>query len=145
MGAGGHNDGVPNTKGASSGPALTGLTAAATAGGIGLTLSGTYAVTGVGIPCPWRYLTHTLCPFCGATTMGADLLRGDFASAWSANQFVFLILVGVLVASVFWAVRLLGGPSVRLPRGWADQRRWYGILGVAAVAFAVVRNLVPLG
>ena len=77
--------------------------------------------------------------------MGAHLLQGDFAAAWAANQFVFLILAGLAVACVFWVVELLGGRVPR-PRGrLADQRVWYAALGVAAVAFAVVRNLVPLG
>lgn len=122
-----------------------GLQSAATFGAIGLSLSGMYAITGVGIPCPWRYLTHTLCPFCGATTLGAALLRGDLIAAWSANQFVFAMLAGLAAACVFWTVELLGGPALRLPPWLRDQRRWYLVLGTIAVLFAVLRNLVSLG
>lgn len=118
---------------------------AGTFGAVGLTLSGVYSVSGLGVPCPWRYLTHTLCPFCGATTMGAHLLRGDFAAAWSANQFVFVLLIATALACVYWTAQLLGGPVYHLPRRLSDQRVWYAVLAVVAVAFAVLRNLVPLG
>lgn len=117
------------------------LTSVVTLGGIGITLSGTYAITGFGIPCPWRYLTHTLCPFCGSTTMGAALLHFDFGAAWAANQFVFLLLAGTVLASAFWVVEILGGPALRLPPKVADQRLWYLVIGTAAVLFAIARNL----
>ncbi len=76
--------------------------------------------------------------------MGAHLLRGELGSAWAANQFVFLMLVALAVACVAWTVEVLGGPSLRLPRALRDQRFWYAAVAVAAVAFAIVRNLVPL-
>lgn len=115
--------------------------AAATLGGIGVSLAAVKASTGFGIPCPWRALTHTLCPFCGSTSLGVALLHGDFAAAWSANQFVFVVLAGLVVVSLAWLVELLGGPAVRLPGPLTGQRRWYAVLGVAAILFAVVRNL----
>jgi hypothetical protein len=114
-------------------------------GAVGVSLSAVFAISGAGIPCPWRALTHTLCPFCGATTMGAHLLRGEFAAAWAANQFVAVLLVGLAIACVLWTVELLGGPAVRLPGRGADQRLWYLVLGGAALGFAVLRNAVPLG
>lgn len=120
------------------------LAAAATFAALGVTLSGIHAATGLGIPCPWRLLTHTLCPFCGATTLGSDLLHGDFRAAWAANQFVFVLLVGLALVSIFWIVEILGGPALRLRGRLADQRLWYAVLGAAALVFAVLRNLVPL-
>ena len=77
--------------------------------------------------------------------MGSDLWHGDIAAAWSANQFVFLLLVGVVTACVVWTVQLLGGPMFRLPGRLADQRFWYTVIATAAVVFAVLRNAVPLG
>ena len=121
--------------------ARTRLRAVGLLGAVGVSLAGVYAMTGVGLPCPWRYLTHTLCPFCGSTHLGVALLHGDFAGAWAANPFVFVLLAGTLVASVFWTVELLGGPAVRLPGRLRDQRYWYAALGVVAIAFAVARNL----
>ncbi len=102
-------------------------------------------MTGVGIPCPWRWLTNTLCPFCGSTTMGAALLHGNVAEAWLANPFVFTLLAGLGFACLIWLTEVLGGPAIRLPRFAADQRLWYAALAVAAITFAVWRNLVPSG
>lgn len=121
--------------------ARDGLRAAALLGGVGVGLAGLYATTGIGLPCPWRFFTNTLCPFCGSTHLGVALLHGDLAGAWAANPFAFVLLCGLGVACVAWAVELAGGPAVRLPRRLADQRLWYAVLGVVAVSYAVLRNL----
>jgi hypothetical protein len=123
--------------------AESGLKSSAAVGAIGLSMSGIYAMTGVGIPCPWRSLTHTLCPFCGATTMGAALLHGNVAEAWTANPFVFTLLAALTIACLCWLVEVLGGPALRLTRLLGSQRAWYAVLGAAAIAFAVWRNLSP--
>ena len=107
----------------------------------GSAISGLYLATGQGLPCPWRALTHTLCPFCGSTRLGAFLLRGDLTGAWAANQFVFLLLLGLAIACLFWIVELVGGRAVRLHGRLADQRVWYAVLGFCGAAFAVARNL----
>jgi len=137
--------GVPPITTSAAPGAAARLRAAATFGAVGLAVSGVHALTGLGIPCPWRALTHTLCPFCGATTMGSHLLQGDVAAAWASNQFVFVLLVVLAIACVVWTVELLGGRPLRLPAVLRDQRVWYVVGGVAALAFAIVRNLVPLG
>lgn len=138
----GDNGGVANNAGVARAPAAAGLKSAARLGAIGVSLSGMYAITGIGIPCPWRLATHTLCPFCGSTTMGAALLRGDLGAAWAANPFVLTALSGVALACIFWLVELVGGPAVRLPRRPSDQRVWYAVLAAAALAFSVWRNLM---
>ena len=108
----------------------------------GVALSGVYALTGWGLPCPWRTLTGTLCPFCGTTHLGERLLHLDVAGAWAANPFVFVLIVGVGIASLLWVVEALGGPAVRPPRALRNQNLWYAIIGSAGLAFAVARNLV---
>ncbi len=135
---------VPNPSHSATLNARNRVRMAATFGAIGLSLSGVYAFSGYGIPCPWRALTHTLCPFCGATTLGAELWHGDVAAAWAANQFVFVLLIGLALVGVASIVDALGGPRLRVGARWADQRLWYAVLGGAALAFAVLRNLVPL-
>ena len=138
----GDNGDVPNSAGVARVPASTALKAAAGLGAIGISLSGMYAITGIGIPCPWRLATHTLCPFCGSTTMGAALLRGDLAAAWAANPFVLTMLAGLAVACVCWIVELRGGPALRLPT-LLSGRLTFAAFVAAAIAFAVWRNLVP--
>ncbi|PKQ30825.1 MAG: hypothetical protein CVT62_11425 [Actinobacteria bacterium HGW-Actinobacteria-2] len=108
---------------------------------VGAGLSLAYRITGLGLPCPWRMLTGTLCPLCGATHVGNDLLSFDFAAAWSDNAFVLSGAAVLAVLSGFWAVEALGGPAVRLPGALRNARLWWGLLGLTAVVFAVVRNL----
>ena len=139
----GDNGGVANNAGRPPTSAVASLKSSAVFGAIGLALSGTYAMTGVGIPCPWRSLTHTLCPFCGSTTMGVALLHGDVTGAWVANPFVFALLALMGFACLCWLTEVLGGPAIRLSGFLADQRKWYAALTVAAVAFSVWRNLLP--
>ena len=139
----GHNGGVANNAGGAGATAAAGLKSTAGLGAIGVSLSGLYAFTGIGIPCPWRLVTRTLCPFCGATNMGAALLRGDLGAAWAANPFVLTALSGLALACIFWLVELLGGPAVRLPRRLSDQRIWYTALAAAGIAFALWRNFLP--
>jgi len=117
------------------------LAAAAWLGAAGIALSATKAFAGVGLPCPWRALTGTLCPFCGGTTMGTHLLRGDLAAAWQANPFVLVLLVVGGLAVVAWTVEVLGGPAVRPPVKLRSPALWWSILGGVAVSFALWRNL----
>lgn len=119
------------------------LMAAGWFGASGLALSAVHAVTGFGLACPWRALTGTLCPFCGATRMGSDLLVGDLAGAWAANPFV-LTGLGVLgIAVVSWTLTALGGPRLRPPGRLADGRTWFWVTVATAAVFMVVRNLLP--
>jgi hypothetical protein len=99
-------------------------------------------VTGFGLPCPWRAVTGTLCPLCGATALGGHLLHGEFAAAWAANQFVFVLGCGLVLAAGLWTVEALGGPAVRPPRALRRPWVWWTVLGAAALGFALWRNLV---
>ncbi len=121
--------------------AASGLKGAAIFGATGLFLSALHAVAGVGIPCPWRALTHTLCPLCGATTMGSALLRGDIAAAWAANQLVFVGLCVLAIACGCWLWELVGGPRLRLPARLAEARWWYAAFTAVGLGFMVIRNL----
>ena len=130
---------TPSLNGFRAGTALRGLAAFA-ATGVGLSVLA--ATTGVGVPCPWRMLTGTLCPFCGGTHVGVALLRGDLAAAWAANQFVLAGLVLLSLLGALWTVEALGGPSVRPPRVLrAGADRWWLAIGLLALGFAVWRNL----
>jgi hypothetical protein len=137
-------------------PQETGPTSAArsglpVAGGIlagGLALSALFATTGIGLPCPFLALTGWECPLCGGTRMGGALLRGDLGSAFAANPVVLVAVAVLTLLSILWAVELLGGPAVRPPRDVARRVArvpvpvWLVLGAAAAVAYAVLRNLV---
>ncbi len=119
--------------------ALRGLAAFAI---VGVGISGVAVVTGWGLPCPWRALTGTLCPLCGATHVGMALLRGDLAAAWAANPFVLAGLVVLVGLGVIWTIEALGGPAVRAPRGVRLGGRGVWVtIGLLAFAFTLWRNL----
>ena len=118
-----------------------GLRGLAGFGAAGLTLSALGAF-GVGLPCPWRALTGTLCPLCGATHVGVSLLRLDVAGAFAANPFVGVLLVLLTGLGVAWAVEAAGGPGVRPPRVLTrTPEAWWLALGVLAVTWGVLRNV----
>lgn len=117
------------------------LRGAAWFGAAGLTLSAVKLLTGIRIGCPWQALTGTLCPLCGATTMGSRLLVGDLAGAWASNPFVLVLLGLGGLAVIAWTVEVAGGPALRPPRALRSPTLWWGILGAAALAFMILRNL----
>lgn len=122
--------------------ARRGLRALGVFGAVGLGLSGLAAATGLGLPCPWRQLTGTLCPLCGGTHVGMALLHGDLSGAWAANQFVVSGLVVLVLLGLLWTVEALGGPAVRPPRSLRGRPGlWWVVIGAVAMLFAVVRNV----
>lgn len=130
----------------STAEARRGLVGAAAFGGVGLLLSGLYAAAGVGVPCPLRWLTGWWCPLCGATRMGAALLRGDVATAWAANPFVMLGLLVLGVRVAWWLVEVASGRRWPLPGTWRApaawvQRHWLALTAVTGVGYAVLRNV----
>ncbi|GAA1428770.1 hypothetical protein GCM10009616_09230 [Microlunatus lacustris] len=115
-------------------------------GGVGL--SALYALTGVGLPCPFRMVTGWECPLCGGTRLGTALLHGDVVAAFSYNPVVLVGLVVLAVLGVLWTVEALGGPAARLPArlsvplAQVRPTQWL-IVGLAAAAlFVVLRNLL---
>lgn len=114
---------------------------------VGVGVGGVHLVTGLGVPCPFRALTGWLCPLCGGTHMMEALLRGDIAAAWVANPVALVVAVLVGIRSVGWLVELVrtpGAPSPRwLPTFW--HRHAFVMIVVVAVAYVLVRNLLPIG
>jgi hypothetical protein len=113
----------------------------------GLGLSALYAVTGVGLPCPFRMATGWECPLCGGTRLGTALLHGDLVAAFGYNPVVLVGLVVLTVLGVLWTVEALGGPAVRLPGRVAARlsrvrpTRWLVLSLLAAALFVLLRNV----
>lgn len=145
----GQNGVVPSAAAAreTAGPArfltyLGGFFAAGTA------VSALYATTGVGFWCPLRLVTGWSCPFCGATRMGAALLRGDVALAWAYNPLVFvgLVLLGLLGGLAL--TRRLRGLTPTFPPALAARLRavhptgWVAVGLAIGVGYTLARNLL---
>lgn len=86
--------------------------------------------------CPFLLLTGQPCPGCGGLRAVNDLTRLDVASALSSNAMVVVLLAGLAVAWVVWAVRRWRGSEAPMVRLGARS----GLLLVVVWAvFAVVR------
>ena len=113
----------------------------------GFALSALFATTGIGVPCPFLALTGWQCPLCGGTRMGDALLHGDLAAAYAFNPLAFVALIALGALAAVWAIEVLGGPAVRLPRGLANQLQrmpglaWAALALLLAVVYTLVRNL----
>jgi Protein of unknown function (DUF2752) len=116
--------------------------------GLGLALSGVYALSGrlhVGLPCLLKLTTGWDCPLCGATRMGAAMLRGDLLAAWYFNPVVLVGGAGLgtwFVGALLYQAGWLRRPMPR-PRGIAG-RVVLGALLCVLVVFTIGRNL-PVG
>lgn len=114
---------------------------------VGVLIGGVYALTGWGIPCPFRWATGWLCPFCGGTHLAVSLLHGDLLGAWAANPLVLLVSGAVGVRTLGWLVELVRAPrspSRRwLPTAW--RRHGFAIFAVVSVLYVLARNLLHLG
>jgi hypothetical protein len=116
--------------------------------GFGVGLSALYAVTGVGLPCPFRMATGWECPLCGGTRLGTALLHGDLVAAFAYNPVVLVGLVVLTALGVLWTIEALGGPAVRLPDRAASALArvrptgWLALGLVGAAVFVVLRNLL---
>lgn len=118
--------------------ALLGVSAFAV---VGVGLSVAYATTGVGIPCLFRALTGWLCPLCGGTHMGADLLHADIASAWNDNAGLLVALVLLGVRTIGWIVEWV----THKPRRWLPKQATTYALPIAlviAILWMIMRNLM---
>jgi hypothetical protein len=78
------------------------------------------------------------CPLCGGLRATNALLRGDWLAAADHNVLVAIALPVVVVLWAVWLVRSLQDRPFRLP---AVPRPVLVAVGVALLAFAVVRNL----
>lgn len=116
--------------------------------GFGLAISGLYATTGIGFPCPLRTVTGWECPLCGGTRLGSSLLHGHIQQAFDYNPVIFIGLIVITILGAFWIVEALGGPKVRPPRRIAELLArvhptvWTAIIVAFALAFTLARNLL---
>ena len=98
--------------------------------------------TGFRVPCIFHRITGLRCPGCGSTRFALAVLKFDFASAYSYNQFLFLTWPFLF----FEAVYTLFLYPAEIFKGSAKFRKINDklliIYLVALVAFGILRNLL---
>ncbi|MFI8099917.1 DUF2752 domain-containing protein [Streptomyces sp. NPDC086023] len=91
--------------------------------------------------CPLLRLTGVLCPGCGGLRSAHAFAHGDLVTAFGANAMAVLGYLAFAAFTAVWLVRAgQGRPAPRI----ALKPAWWWLLGAAALAFSVVRNL-PVG
>lgn len=85
--------------------------------------------TGMGIPCPFHFVTHLYCPGCGLTRMIIKLVQFKFYDAFRANMFLFCM----------WPVIV----GLNFIKNQKVQTVVAVILIILAIAWAVIRNIFP--
>lgn len=89
--------------------------------------------------CPFHKITGLHCPGCGGQRALHELLHGRITAALSANALaVLLVFPAVFAAAAAHVLNSLGLARVRPPQ---PGNRGLLLLGVVALAFAVLRNL----
>ena len=94
------------------------------------------------LPCPIRLVTGWKCPGCGISHYFVHLLHGEMREAFAANAFVFCLAPFALVYAGYRAYRYVQDGFTRTR---PIETAALVLVCVAAVAFGILRNLVPAG
>lgn len=95
------------------------------------------SLTGLYIPCPFRLITGYKCPGCGITRMILYLVEGNIYGAFEANQFVFLLLPGILLYGCCRAGKYIKSGE----EGFSfAETVVLGVVLLGALIFGIIRN-----
>lgn len=99
-------------------------------------------ITGYGIPCPFRTLTHLYCPGCGVSHMLIYMAKLNFRAAIDANAFMFftfpLLLYLILKSWLKWVLTEPINTKFELKR--IDKILIYTYI-VGIIIFNIYRNI----
>jgi hypothetical protein len=116
-------------------------------GGFGIAVAGAAAVwpaftagTGLGLPCPLRWMTGIPCPFCGLTTAAVDLAHGRLLASLADNPAALALAILTVVTVPLIVLRQLGLAATPVPWSARTRRRTQ----VAAIAAAAASWLFQL-
>ncbi len=83
------------------------------------------------------------CPSCGGTRCVYNFFKGNFAEAFGYNQFVFLIIIYILVLTVFLNLRyVFGFEFAKKPINYMVHPTTVIIIAISFVVFGVLRNVI---
>ena len=97
-------------------------------------------LTGLAMPCMFRYITGFKCPGCGITTMFTALASLDFKASFNANPFLF-VTAPFLCVEIIYRI-YLKYRNMKLPK---DHETAVICYCAALCIFGIVRNLAEYG
>ncbi len=100
-----------------------------------------YQITGIGIPCPFRWVTHLNCPGCGVTRMLVSLFHFDFVSAFRYNACLLIMLPVLIGLFIRWVYLYIRTGSFR---GTVFDQVINASCAVALLVWGVVRNILNM-
>ncbi len=97
-------------------------------------------LTGLAMPCMFRYITGFKCPGCGVTTMFTALASLDFKASFNANPFLF-VTAPFLCGEIIYRIYL------KCSNMKCNKAREAAVIcyGIALCIFGIVRNLAEYG
>lgn len=97
-------------------------------------------LTGLAMPCMFRYITGFKCPGCGVTTMFTALASLDFKASFNANPFLFVTAPLLCGEIIYWIY-------LKCSNMKCNKAREAAVIcyGIALCIFGIVRNLAEYG
>jgi len=92
-----------------------------------------------GIPCLFHLITGFNCPGCGVTRMLFSLVQGDIKTAFSYNQFLFILLPFILIYIIYKVYLYILDKEDKIIRKIPNYI-WY-ILLTLTILWGIVRNI----
>lgn len=110
-----------------------------------LAAGGAYGIllhyTGIGLVCPFNFVTGWKCPGCGVTHMCLALLQLDFKAAFMANPALFLSAPLLVILFIPYLIGYIM-TGKRQMRFWQNAVLWICI--VILVLYGIARNVFSL-
>lgn len=97
--------------------------------------------TGIGLVCPFNFVTGWKCPGCGVTHMCLALLQLDFRAAFMANPALFLSAPLLMIIFVSYLIGYIM-TGKRQMRFWQNVVLWICI--IILVLYGIARNIFLL-
>ena len=92
--------------------------------------------------CFMKYFGLT-CPSCGGTRCVYNFFKGNFTEAFGYNQFLFVLIIYVLILVVFLNLRYVFGLEfAKKPIKYMVHPTAVIIIAISFVAFGVIRNVL---
>ena len=100
-----------------------------------------FNITGIGIPCVFRLITHLNCPGCGISRFALSCLKFRFADAIIYNYFAPFIIVYIAWVVIYTSINYVrtGSKSLNPKPAWINI-----VFLILVIIWGVVRNILNI-